>query len=94
MHTPPNLHQLRHEHYNATVTRRRQIHEELLILRVRPDGGVPAYEAGQYTTLGWAIGSRASMTAMQSISPKSWNPSWCSARIPSRRRSSTSETGP
>jgi ferredoxin--NADP+ reductase len=52
MHTPPNLHQLRHEHYNATVTRRRQIHEELLILRVRPDGGVPAYEAGQYTTLG------------------------------------------
>ncbi len=44
--------ELRQKHYNATVTLRRQIHDELLILRVRPDGGVPTYEAGQYTTLG------------------------------------------
>lgn len=47
-----DIHDLRHEHYNATVTLRRQIHDELTILRVRPDGGLPAYEAGQYTTLG------------------------------------------
>lgn len=54
MTTPQSsdISQLRHEHYNATVTLRRQVHEELLILRVRPDGGVPSYEAGQYTTLG------------------------------------------
>ncbi len=48
----PAINDLRHEHYNATVTLRRLINDELLILRVRPDGGVPTYEARQYTTLG------------------------------------------
>ena len=48
----PDISELRRQHYNATVTLRRQVHDELLILRVRPDGGVPTYEAGQYTTLG------------------------------------------
>ena len=48
----PDINRLRQELYNATVTVRRQIHDELAILRVRPDGGVPTYEAGQYTTLG------------------------------------------
>lgn len=48
----PDINRLRREHYNATVTLRRQVHDELLVLRVRPDGGVPTYEAGQYTTLG------------------------------------------
>ena len=48
----PDISDLRHQHYNATATLRRQIHDELLILRVRPDGGVPTYAAGQYTTLG------------------------------------------
>ena len=38
--------------YNATVTAIRQIHEDLLILRVRPDTEVPQYKPGQYTTLG------------------------------------------
>lgn len=51
-HLPQEISQLRERHYNATVTLRHQIHEELVILRVRPDGGIPAYEAGQYTTLG------------------------------------------
>lgn len=49
---PPDITDLRGRHYNATVTLRRQIHDELLTLRVRPDGGVPTYEAGQFTTLG------------------------------------------
>lgn len=49
---PPDIADLRSRYYNATVTHRRQIHDELLILRVRPDEGVPTYEAGQYTTLG------------------------------------------
>lgn len=49
---PTDINDLKHQHYNATVTLRRQIHDELLILRVRPDAGVPVYEAGQYTTLG------------------------------------------
>ncbi|HLQ43344.1 MAG TPA: ferredoxin--NADP reductase [Planctomycetaceae bacterium] len=48
----PDISDRSHERYNATATCRRQIHDELLILRVRPDGGVPTYEAGQYTTLG------------------------------------------
>lgn len=44
--------ELRLEHYNATVTHVRKVHEELMILRVRPDDGVPEYQAGQYTLLG------------------------------------------
>lgn len=42
----------RAKHYNATVTRIRHIHDNLLILRVRPDKGVPMLKPGQYTTLG------------------------------------------
>lgn len=49
---PPDIADLRRQHYNATVTLRRMVNDELVILRVRPDGGVPVYEAGQYTTLG------------------------------------------
>lgn len=49
---PRDISELRRQHYNATVTRRRLINDELVILRVRPDAGVPTYEAGQYTTLG------------------------------------------
>lgn len=43
---------LRQKHYNATVVGIRSVHEELMVMRVRPDGGVPAFHAGQYTTLG------------------------------------------
>jgi ferredoxin--NADP+ reductase len=52
MRDASEIEELRREHYNATVTLRRQIHDELLILRVRPDSGMPTYEAGQYTTIG------------------------------------------
>ncbi|MEX0652779.1 MAG: ferredoxin--NADP reductase [Phycisphaeraceae bacterium] len=41
---------------NATLVSREDINEELAIFRVRPDSGeVPAFEPGQYTTLGLAL---------------------------------------
>lgn len=43
---------LRQKHYNASVVGLRRVHDELMVLRVRPDSGVPEYRAGQYTTLG------------------------------------------
>jgi ferredoxin--NADP+ reductase len=44
--------QLRQEHYNATVVYLHRIHDELAVLRVRPDAPIPPYKAGQYTTIG------------------------------------------
>lgn len=44
--------ELRQKHYNATVVAVRRQNEELIVLRVRPDLGVPTYKAGQYTVLG------------------------------------------
>lgn len=38
--------------YNATVTHFRQIHDELLILRLKPDFGHLEFVPGQYVTLG------------------------------------------
>ena len=38
--------------YNATVVGMRRLHEDLLVLRVRPDAGVPARRGGQFTLLG------------------------------------------
>ena len=49
--TLANIEELRRQHYNATVTRRRQVNDELLILRVRTDADEWPFEAGQYTTL-------------------------------------------
>ena len=38
---------------NATVVERHDLHEELSIVKVRPDSGrVPAFEPGQFCTLG------------------------------------------
>src|SRR5262245_57780496 len=44
--------ELRAKHYNATVAALRLVHDELMVIRVRPDAGVPEFRAGQYTTLG------------------------------------------
>lgn len=41
--------------YNATVVQLRRVHDELIVLRVRPDAGVPAYEAGQWISLGIGV---------------------------------------
>lgn len=43
---------LRERFYNATVERRIDIHDDLVILRIRPDQKYPAFPAGQYTLLG------------------------------------------
>jgi ferredoxin--NADP+ reductase len=46
---------LRRQHYNATIVERINCHENLARFRVRPDTGVPAFEAGQYVTLGLGL---------------------------------------
>lgn len=43
--------QLRCEHYNAEVVELQQVHEDLVLMRVRPDRGVPHFTPGQYTVL-------------------------------------------
>jgi ferredoxin--NADP+ reductase len=44
--------QLRQEHYNAELIETIEIHDELRILRVRPDWGEPQFSPGQYSVLG------------------------------------------
>lgn len=51
--TLPGLHG--REGYNATLSAILEIHSELRILRVVPDAGVPAFEAGQYVSLGLGL---------------------------------------
>lgn len=53
---PPEPTQRRSESYNATVVSVHKCHDDLMILRVRPDGGVPQFLAGQYTILGLRLG--------------------------------------
>ncbi len=49
----PDEHQtLRKKHYNATVTNIDRVTDSLMILKVKPDAGIPSFEAGQYTLLG------------------------------------------
>ncbi len=50
--SPQEIARLRDEHYNAEVVSVRQIHEDLMILRVVPDQGPLCFEPGQYTLLG------------------------------------------
>ena len=38
--------------YNAAIIEIRRIHDELIVLRLRPDAGVPPHEAGQFVTIG------------------------------------------
>jgi ferredoxin--NADP+ reductase len=40
------------ENYNSSVVKVAQPHDELMIIRVRPDRGVLHFQAGQYTVLG------------------------------------------
>lgn len=44
--------QLRDKHYNATLIERIDIHSDLAKFRIRPDGGVPKFQPGQYVALG------------------------------------------
>jgi ferredoxin--NADP+ reductase len=43
---------LRDEFYDASVVSIRHCHDDLMIMRVRPDRGVPRFLAGQYMVLG------------------------------------------
>ena len=40
----------RHLDYNAELVGRKRVHDELVIFRVRPDAGMPEFQAGQFTT--------------------------------------------
>jgi ferredoxin/flavodoxin---NADP+ reductase len=44
--------QLRQTHYNAEIVERVDVHDELAILRVRPDHGVTEFAPGQYSVMG------------------------------------------
>jgi ferredoxin--NADP+ reductase len=47
-----DVERLRVEFYDATVVSLKYCHDELMIMRVRPDRGIPRFLAGQYMTLG------------------------------------------
>ncbi|MGA9279670.1 NAD(P)-binding domain-containing protein [Ilumatobacter sp.] len=46
------IEELRHEHYNATITHFEPTHSDLWVLRVKPDQGDTSYLPGQYASLG------------------------------------------
>jgi ferredoxin/flavodoxin---NADP+ reductase len=50
--TPDEITELRKQSYNATIASIKFPNPELMILRVKPDAGVPPHRAGQYSTLG------------------------------------------
>ncbi len=43
---------LRDQSYNAQVVDIRRCHDDLMVMRVRPDRGIPPFTAGQYVVLG------------------------------------------
>ena len=47
-----DVEQLRQQHYNAVVTDISNIHDELMLLRVKPDGARLKFEPSQYAVLG------------------------------------------
>jgi ferredoxin--NADP+ reductase len=50
--TPEEIAELRRRRYNGTVVHLRRANPDLMMLRVRPDFGLPSHQPGQYTTLG------------------------------------------
>ena len=50
--TPDEIAELKQKSYNATVASIKLPNPELLIVRVKPDAGVPTHRPGQYSTLG------------------------------------------
>ncbi len=48
----PDIARLIADHYNASILQIRKPHDELMVLRVRPDWRIPRFEPGQYTVLG------------------------------------------
>ena len=52
MTTSLDVEALRKTHYNATIGYVRRVNNELMVFRVQPEFPLPAYKAGQYTSLG------------------------------------------
>jgi ferredoxin--NADP+ reductase len=52
---PDAFESLRARHYDAELIETVPVHDDLRIFRVRPDGGMPAFKAGQYVTLGLGL---------------------------------------
>ncbi len=50
--SPEEINRLREQEYNATVIYFQRTHDELAIVRVRPDFAIPPHKAGQYTSIG------------------------------------------
>ncbi len=57
------------DQYNATVTSRLDPSLDTMVIRVKPDGGVFPYEAGQYTILGLRRSAERVKGAAQEIPP-------------------------
>lgn len=49
---PDQIAAFRQQHYQATLVGKQLVHDDLVILRVRPDHPLMPHRAGQYTTLG------------------------------------------
>ncbi len=54
---------------NATVVSRVNIHDELVVLRFRPDDAAPVYKAGQYIALGLPGSAKRIAGAIQETEP-------------------------
>ena len=52
--TDEQMREFREKRYNATITHLEKRHDDLLVMRVKPDFPRPNYLAGQYCTLGLA----------------------------------------
>jgi ferredoxin/flavodoxin---NADP+ reductase len=50
--TPEECAELRRKNYNATVLSLRWANEDLMVMRIKPDGAVQPHQPGQYGTLG------------------------------------------
>lgn len=69
--TSEHVRELRAQHYNGTVVDLRMVHDELMILRVRPDERIPSYKPGQYTVLGMGNWERrTSRTQAENLAPE------------------------
>ncbi|TWU09204.1 Ferredoxin--NADP reductase [Symmachiella macrocystis] len=69
--SPTRIQEWRDRHYNATVVDLRLIHDELMIIRIRPDEPFPQFSGGQYTVIG--LGNwepRTSDTQAEQLSEK------------------------
>ena len=67
---PVKTEELRHRHYNATITRFEKAHSDLWLIRVKPDVGDASHRAGQYATLGLGYWEPRYDAAVDQIKPE------------------------